>query len=589
VQPIARLLLVLIVTLLARPVFAEPPRVVVGETGLTLGHSVAQQDKSYITERQALGSRIACLLQDVDTLLAGLHALPPEWQGSEIQAKPVAAELQGLIDLALRYSPELKPMQSELAVLAAKTRQAGARMDPMLSFMWMDIPAPEWPPASTWDDAMMSRLSFSYSQTFDSYGKRDLKRGIAHLDEKVKELRLAEMERKVIGEVTDTYFMLLDTQARLRVMDANIKLMQLLLDLAQQKYSLGLTPQAAVLSSQVALTKMERERLDMQQMLASQQAMLSGMLGYPDGFDPAALKLELGYPLPQPIALDATALRAAALDRLPDYQSVKLQQTQQGLMLEMARREYRPDYTVTAGYDVRWKQRDMISAGVMVPLSLNKAERQDAQVQEAAAMQAMLGDELRQQDNALQSAIQAQLIELTRRRELIDLSRNGLVPQARLALDSNIAGFAANMMDLSDLVMSQQTLLDAELELEQNYIAYVAGLARLQVLTGGAFDPAPFLAPSLGAQDTAAAVSVPTLDQAEGPRAQLPFVDALSLPENPAAEPVAPDAGQTATPPDESTLHVEDTEQQTGGEQEAPPKPGGDGFYQPYQPKKGQE
>ena len=37
-------------------------------------------------------------------------------------------------------------MRSELAVLAAKTRQAGARMDPMLSMMWMDIRAPQFPP-----------------------------------------------------------------------------------------------------------------------------------------------------------------------------------------------------------------------------------------------------------------------------------------------------------------------------------------------------------------------------------------------------------------------------------------------------------
>ena len=53
------------------------------------------------------------------------------------------------------------------------------------------------------------------------------------------------------------------------------------------------------------------------------------------------------------------------------------------------------------------------------------------------------------------------------------------------------------MMDLSDLVMAQQALLSAELDLEQNYIAYIAGLAKLQVLTGGAFNPAPYLAASL--------------------------------------------------------------------------------------------
>jgi outer membrane protein, heavy metal efflux system len=572
VQPRVLLTLLAVLPMLLLSARAEPPRVVVGETGLTLGHSAAHQDKFYLEQNQALNTRIACLMQDVDKLLAGLHALPPEWQGSEIEAAPVTAELRQLIDLGLRNSPELAPMRSELAVLAARTRQAGAKMDPMLSMMWMDIPGPEFPPVSQWSDLTMSKLDFTYSQTIDSYGKRDLKRGISHLNEKTKELQLAEMERKLVGEITDSYFMLVDTQARLRVMDANITLMQLLLDLAQQNYSLSKTPQAAVLSAQVALTKMERERLDMQQMLAQQQSMLSGMLGYPAGFDVTALKLDVEYPLPAKLELDEAKLREAALGRLPDYQSLKLQRTQQGLMLEMAKREYHPDYTLTAGYQVAWKQRDMLTAGVMVPLTLNKAERQDAQVQEAHAMQAMLDDQMRLQENQLQSAIAAQVVDLNRRRELIELNRTGLIPQARLALDSNIAGYAANMMDLSDLFMSQQTLLDAELELEQNYIAYLSGLAKLQVLTGGAFDPSPYLVVSLATPDEAAAIKLPAVEAPAEPRAETPFVDALDLPAD-----------------EESKPHVE----QDGGADNAPsaepaPKPG-DGFQQPFQPKKGKK
>lgn len=584
-QPRALLTLLLVLPVLALTARAEPPRVVVGATDLTLGHSAVHQDKYYLEQNRALDGRIACLMQDVDRLLAGLHALPPQWQGSEIEAAPVTAELQQLIDLALNNSPELKPMQSELAVLAAKTRQAGARMDPMLSLMWMDIPGPEFPPVSKWKDLTMSKLDFSYSQTIDSYGKRDLKRGIAHLDEKTKELQLAEMERKLTGEVTDSYFMLVDIQARLRVMDANIQLMQLLLDLAQQKYSLSKTPQAAVLSAQVALTKMERERLDMQQMLAEQQAMLSGMLGYPAGFDVKALKLDVAYPLPAKLELDEAKLREAALGRLPDYQSLKLQQTQQGLMLEMAKREYHPDYTLTAGYEVNWKMRDMLTAGVMVPLTLNKAERQDAQVQEAYAMQAMLGDQMRQQENQLQSAIATQVVDLNRRRELIELNRTGLLPQARLALDSNIAGYAANMMDLSDLFMSQQTLLDAELELEQNYNAYLQGLAKLQVLTGGAFDPSPYLVVSLATKDELAAIKVPAADEEPAAPAPTPFVDALDLP---AGEPAgAPAAGDAAARSDETDKpHVEPQGEAESAAPAPPPQQPGDSFHQPFQPHK---
>lgn len=573
----------LIVPLLALTAQAEPPRVVVGETGLTLDNSAVPQDKYYLEQNRALGQRISCLLQDVDRLLAGLHALPPEWQGAEIQAQPVTVDLQGLIDLALQYSPELKPMRTELAVLAAKTRQAGARMDPMLGVMWMDIPGPNWPPSSKLNDATMSKLSVTYSQTFDSYGKRDLKRGIAHLDEKLKELELAEMERRVIGEVTDAYFMLVDTQARLRVMATNIDLMKLLLELAEQKFSLGFTPQAAVLNMQVELTQMERERIDMQQMLAGQHSMLAGMLGFPAGFDPANIGLAVDYPLPADLNLDVDTLRQAALDRLPDYQQLRLQQTQQGLMLEMARREYRPDYTLTAGYEASWKERDMLSAGIMVPLSLNKKERQDAQVQEAYAMQQMLADQMRVRENTLQSDIAAQRIELERRGELIEVSRVGLVPQARLALDSNIDNYAANMMDLSDLVMAQQTLLNAELELEQNYIAYLAGMARLQVLTGGAFDPAPYLAPSLASDADQPVVEVPDATHLDTDGVNTPFVDALGLPDSSAQDSSPVPEAESVVPAVEALPAPEARSEQP--EQAAPETPS-DSFYDPYQPRR---
>lgn len=554
----AILSLLLLPALASSPRAGDAPQVVVGSTELTLHDSAVHQDKFYLKNDRALSERIACLLGDVDRLLAGLHALPPEWAGSELATKPVSGELKQLVDLALASSPELKSMRSELAVLAAKTRQAGARMDPMLSVMVMDFPAPEFPPETTWDDAVMAKWSIGLSQTFEGYGKRDLKRGIAHLDELMKELDLAEMERKVVGEVTDKYFELADAKAQLRVMDTNIELMQLLVDLGEQKYGLGLTPQAAVLSAQVALTRMERERLDMRKMLDEDLAMLTGMLGTPPGFDPAALQLTLDYPLPTDLHLDEAALGQAGLARLPGYQKLRLQQTQQGLMLEMARREYRPDYTITAGYQISWKERDMLTAGVMVPLQLNKAENQDAKVQEAYAMQAMTADEMRDQENKLATDIATQSVDLQRRRELIELSRTGLVPQARLALDSNIAGYSANKMDLTDLLMAQQALLDAELELERGYIAYLRALAALQVATAGAFDPTPYLSPSLHLD--VPAVSVPAQEPAE-PRTATPFVDALNLP-------------QTGETP--------------GTSEAAPAGPGGkqDDFYAPFAPRR---
>ena len=488
---------------------------------------------------------------------------------------PVTEELGQVLSLALADSPELKPMHSELAVLAARTRQAGTLMDPMLSVMLMDVDMPEIPPEFNWKDTAMWKLNFGVSQTFMSYGKRRLKRSIAQLDEDITEWKLAEMERQVISEVTGMYFMMLRTNARLRVMDTNIELMKLLIDLAEDKYSLNKTPQALVLNAQVQLTQMERERLDMQRMLDEQRAELAGMLGYPEGFDPAALTLSAAYPLPVEVAWDEADLTASALDARPDYQELLAQQRQQELMLEMAHRDYFPDYTLSAGYDLRFKQRDMISAGVMFPLQLNKKERQDPAVQEAYAMLAMTNDEMQAKETGVRRDLSSLHVELDSQRQQIELYRTGLVPQARLALDSNIAAYTANMMDLSDLLMAQQALLNAELALEEGYLDYAEALAKVQVATAGAFDPSPYLTPLLN--DTEPAVSLPPGLTPRTQAPETPFVEGLSLPEeaSPRTGGESPEPSPEAAPPDDS--------QGKGGQQSD--GSGRNDFYKPFQPR----
>jgi len=548
----------------------------IGHTGEMLRDSALSQDKLYVGSEEALLGRIACLMQDTDRLLARLHALPPSKSASAVAAKPVTEELGHVLSLALADSPELKPMHSELAVLAARTRQAGAPMDPMLSVMLMDVNAPEIPPEFTWKDTVMWKLDFGVSQTYMSYGKRRLKRSIAQLDEDITEWKLAEMERQVISEVTGMYFMMLRTNARLKVMDTNIELMKLLISLGEDKYSLGKTPQALVLNAQVQLTQMERERLDMQRMLDEQRTELAGMLGYPEGFDPAALTLSVAYPLPADVAWQEADLAASALDARPDYQELLAQQRQQQLMLEMAHRDYFPDYTLSADYKVQFKQPDMISAGVMFPLQLNKKERQDPAVQEAYAMLAMTNDEMQAKETGVRRDLSSLHVELDSQRQQIELYRTGLVPQARLALDSNIAAYTANMMDLSDLLMAQQALLNAELALEEGYLDYAEALAKVQVATAGAFDPSPYLTPLLN--DTEPAVSLPPGLTPRTQAPETPFVEGLGLPEgaSPSTGGESPEPGPEAAPPDDS--QGEGGKQSDGG--------GPDDFYKPFQPRK---
>ena len=517
----------------AAPVCAgEYTAVEVGDTGLILPNRAMQQDKHYVGYEDDLLARICTLMKDVDTLLARLNALPPELADSVVLAKPSDNELNELFNLALAHNPELAAKRSELAVLAARTRQEGAKQDPTLGFSLVNYPTPL--PLIT--HIGESGVAISLSQEYEGYGKRGLRRRIAHVDEEISQLELEQQELDLLFEIVEAYYDAMGTSARIDALRANIDLMRVLIELAERKYALGVTPQAAVISAQVELSKMEAMAIELEVLGRQQRVAIAGLLGYPPGFDIDALRFDAAYPLPPQIAWDELQLAAAMLTQRPDYAQLELELRQQELEVELAKREYHPDYTVMAEYEVSHGMEDTITAGVEIPLHTNKEERQDARVQEMYAQQAVTEQEMLALENRLRAQLETLQFELQMHSDLVDIYRKVLVPQARLALDSNIAAFAANMMDFSDLIMSQQSLLEQEEELQQNYIHILHTLADLQVVTAGVFDPTNYTAVSVNLDYAEPALSEDELDQLleperRAPRSSTPLVEDLGLPQ----------------------------------------------------------
>jgi outer membrane protein, heavy metal efflux system len=468
----------------------EYSSVQIGHTGERLHNSAPAQPKHYVMHEKDLRARIDCLMADVDRLLCRLHALPPETGGTEPIASPVDTELGRLFAIALRCNPELARPRSELAVLAAQTRQAGAPQDPMLSLELMDVRGP----LPFRDGIEETGFGLGFSRMFESYGKRGLRREIASQEESLKELELAQMELDLMYELTEAYYDLFGQVARLRALDDNIELMGILLEMANARLALGSTPQAEVLNAQVQLSKMELMRTELRALIDQNYIRLARLVGHPQGFDlKAELKFDAPYPLPPQIEWDMPALVTAALGRYPQYQRLVIMDQQQDMEVELAKREYYPDYELMGRVETGVGMHQTYSVEVQVPLFLNKEERQDAMLQEQYAEKAVLSDEQTALINEYSARLQTLQVELRMHGELVDLLRLGTVPQARFALDSNIAGYAAGMMDFNMLIMAQQSLLDEEQALEQNYIHILHTLTDLQVLTLGAFDPLPYM------------------------------------------------------------------------------------------------
>ncbi len=481
--------LALLMSLSGPAVSSEYTSVEIGSTRQYLRNQANSQPKHYFPDDEALDARIGTVIGNMDELLAALHALPPELVRDDIERVVNHAELLGLVNMALENSPELSPYRTQLAAQAARTRQAGALRDPMLMFNLMNFPAPQLPI----DDMPMTGMQIGLSQSFEGYGKRKLRRSISNLEEQLTQYSLAQRELDLIGKVSDTYFDMLETQARLRILDENIELMHILIELAGVKASLGQTSQARLIDSQLELSRLTERRVLLTSMLGKQRNQMAGLLGNDPAFAAMELMLTAEYPLAHAPVIDNAALFGESLERRPDYLRLTLMEYQHDLMLELATRGYRPDYTISTNMSFRWGMRSLVSAGISFPLQTHKEERQDAAVQEARAERALVDDSKALLTNNLATQITGIELELAEDSDIIAMYRDVLVPQARLGLESELRSYSAEGVVLDELIKSQLGLLNLQQELELRHISYLANLARMQILTAGAFDPAPYL------------------------------------------------------------------------------------------------
>ena len=513
---------------------SEYTSVEIGSTRQYLRNQATSQPKHYITEDEALDARIGTVIGNMDELLAALHALPPELDQEQLARVVANDELLRLVQLGLENNPQLAPYRTMLAAQAARTRQAGAMQDPMLMFNLMNFPAPQLPI----DDTPMTMVQLGFSQSFESYGKRKLRRSIKNLEEQLTQYSLAQRELDLVGEISDGYFALMETEARLRIIDENIELMEILIELAGVKAGLGHTSQARLIESQLELSMLTERKVMLTSMWNKQRNMLSGMLGNPPEFATMELSLQAAYPLARRPEFDNAELYSASLERRPDYLRLNLMEYQQDLMVELAARGYHPDYTISTSLGLKWGMRNMVSAGVSFPLFTHKEERQDAAVQAARAERAGVDDSKAMLTNNLATQITGLELNLAEDSEIIALYRDALVPQARMALESELRSYSAEGVELDELIKSQLSLLKLQQELELRHISYLANLARMQILTAGAFDPSAYLLESPDFADIMDGVSALAQQAADAAPQQTvaresnEFIDGLDLPED---------------------------------------------------------
>lgn len=434
---------------------------------------------------------------DADPLSSVTGLLAQKHEHSRPSTPPMSlAELE---TAALANNPELRVAARRVAIAETRVRSAGSLSDPEFMYRGWGTPL-----AKPWDLNQTQHM-FMFNQSLPGPGKRALRTQLASAEVQQVKAELEAKRRDVTSQVRKTFYDLLRNQDELLLHDEQAALARQSAESARIKYVVGRVPQQDVLKAQIALTKLVEHLVMLEQDGGLARSRLNTLLGRNPG-SPLEVQGEYSPPQKLPALLD---LEKVALENRPELAAASSGVEQSQVRKKLAEKSYTPDYNLSAGYmlmpdGARYRNTYMAEIGVTLPW-LNRG-RHDAEIAET---QADLSAETAEYDNQralVFEEIQEGLIRAQSAKRLVDLYNQTLRPQAQATLKSTVAAYQADRTDFLNLLDSQNTTLEVELDYYRAASELESRIADLERAVG-----APLTRDPHGSNTTSPQASLPQI------------------------------------------------------------------------------
>ncbi len=398
------------------------------------------------------------------------------------QERAATTTLPQLISEALRNNPEITAAAHERDAAGYRISPAGALDDPMLEAGVINAPLPSL--TLNREDMTMKMLGLSQKLPFP--GKRGLRQDVAAKDAESVAYAYQETVNRVVRDVKAAYFELAFVAESARLVEKNKRVLEQFLKIAESRYSVGQGNLADVLKAQTQLSRMVDELIKLGRERRAIEAELIRALGR---------GTEAGAPVPETprlreAALQLEALRETAFKERPQLLGLQSLITRSSKALDLARKDYYPDFDVKFSYGQRDKtldgmrRDDLLSFTVAINLPVWRESKRDPRVAEAIAMRDQAMDMYQAQRNEVSSKLRQQVANAEQSLKSARLYETGILPQARLAVESSLAAYKVNRVDFLTLLDNQMTVLNYEISYASALSNYNKALAEIDLLTG---------------------------------------------------------------------------------------------------------
>ena len=409
---------------------------------------------------------------------SALPAPPAEDTGTD----PLA--LKDAVALAIGGNPGLAGMQARAEAMAAIPSQAGTLPDPMLSLNALNLPTDTF----DLDQEPMTQLQIGVEQSLPFPGKLALRERAAEIDADAAVSNVDETRLHLTDQVKQAWWHIYYLDRALDIVSRNQDLLRQFVQIAQTRYKVGEGLQQEVLLAQVELSRMLDRRIDLQGQRGQQAARLNALLDRRAG-TPVVLPAQVderlaGTPPEQDLYTRAEAARPLLEQKRQEIEAARTRR-------DFARRDRYPDFKLGAAYGFRQgddpngsARADFASIRLGVSLPLYAGRKQDKAVDQRSSELQQKQYALRDESARVQAEISAALADYRRAREQVQLSRTGIIPQARQSVASMLSGYQVNKVDFLNLVRAQITLYEYETQYWKSFSEAKQALARLGAAVG---------------------------------------------------------------------------------------------------------
>ncbi|MBS4033463.1 MAG: TolC family protein [Ignavibacterium sp.] len=387
--------------------------------------------------------------------------------------------LNSLVTEAIQNNPQLKSA-SQYALAKRQTINQVTSWDaPQIGVEFFQSPISAFP------NPLKNQMEMDYSiqQMIPFPGKLSAMGNVAENNANMYESQFKALERKIIKDVKSTYYELYLIQKKIEINEENQNLLRKFIEIASKQYEVGMGKQPDIIRAQTELSTLINDGINLLKEKVSVEAMLNTLLNRQANSKFGNTE-EIYTDIPK---WNYEQLSSISFESRNELKAMNFNIEMNRSELDASKLEYYPDIMTRLMYkNMVGTNKDFWSAmiGVSIPLAPWSAGKFTSKVEENQLNIKSAEEQYNSMKNMVSFDIQDALVKIESNRNLVELYKNTVIPQAQQTLDATTAAYQTGKTEFLMLIDAYRMLLMVKLDYYMSVMNFMNSQAALEQAVG---------------------------------------------------------------------------------------------------------